>query len=1237
MSQPIDQPQREQARDPLTSWCVTAPAGAGKTELLTQRVLALLARVGEPEEILAITFTRKAAAEMQSRIIKALALASTAEPEDAHRRATWHLARAAAERDRERGWQLMRNPARLRILTIDGLCAALTRQMPVVTALGGAPEPLEDPQPLYREAVAGLLEGLEGSDPVAGPLQRLLAHLDNDWSRAERLLVNLLGKRDQWLRHLGTGLMGHEQQHITGDDNDLLLSVRERLDSTLQDIHRDAVQRLGRALGHDAGPLLQLARSCAEVLAAQSVETGKPLAPVTALLTEAAPGWEARDSRLWAHVATWLLTGKGEWRKTWDKRQGVVDKTLKQRLLELTAGLAGHPDALDALQALTRLPEPRYDDSQWQLLATLAEVLPRLVQELYWVFQRHAAADFTEVALAALSALGSAEQPGDVLLALDHQLRHVLVDEFQDTSATQWLLLSRLLEGWAEHNATGAEPRTLFIVGDGMQSIYGFREADVGLFLTAREQGVNGVELGDAPLTVNFRSSPTVVDWVNHHCGAAFPRLADVHRGAVPFAAAEPFRASAAGSEVAVYGSVDDPLRKLESARVVALIQQARTETNGEIAVLVRNRGHLAALIPALAEAGIAWRASDIDPLAQRAAVQDLLSLCRALLNPADRISWLALLRSPLCGLDLADLHELVAGADGQGRRQPIWQRLADPELRSGLSPAGRIRTDRLHRVLAATLAQRGRQSLAVWLKACWLALGGAAAALAEGQLDDAERVFERLDDVAAQDVDPDALNRTVERLFAGAGDPGARVQLMTLHRAKGLEFDTVIIPGLDRVPRSDDAELLLWSLYRSDNGREGLVLGAAPERGSEDATYAWLRGLRAERQRLEATRLLYVGATRAERKLYLLFNLNRDARGELKLPANSLLRCIWPTVESEVQWLEAIQPKGSESPQPRQLDWTEAVVESAPLKVLPLDWQPAPWPARPRYIGPAQEESPPLHERTATPNPIEAARGGEDFPADSRPRAAPTGYAAAGIGEISRTEGTDTDNPLIDAGDHLPLTAVLHEEGGLIGEQSGVEVAPAPAAGEATVAGQVLHWLLEQLALHGVEFWSQRDQARREQLLQTLLLQYGLPRILLAAETERLALALERMLADAKGQWLLFGPHRQSWQELDLLQGDTGRSIIDRCFIADDGQRWIVDYKLSAPMAGESLTLFAQRQAQLYAAQLARYAGIFSGEQVRTALYFPLLPLWLELENLAQPDRPSSVLIANIYPEPVG
>ena len=156
-----DLDERLRALDPQSSFIVQAPAGSGKTELLIQRALVLLASVNRPEEVVAMTFTRKAAAQMQKRLWDTLVAARTStRPQAPHQAVTWDLARAVVERDAALGWNLAENASRLRIQTIDSLCAFLTGHMPVTARFGAKPEPIEDAavrQQLYIEAARNTL------------------------------------------------------------------------------------------------------------------------------------------------------------------------------------------------------------------------------------------------------------------------------------------------------------------------------------------------------------------------------------------------------------------------------------------------------------------------------------------------------------------------------------------------------------------------------------------------------------------------------------------------------------------------------------------------------------------------------------------------------------------------------------------------------------------------------------------------------------------------------------------------------------------------------------------------------------------------------------------------------------------------------------------------------------------------------------------------------------------------
>ena len=186
----------------VASFIVEAPAGAGKTELLTQRYLRLLAVVEHPEEVLALTFTNKAATEMRDRILHSLETAAGGVlPEAAHKQQTFHLARTVLAHDGERNWGLLDHPGRLRITTLDALCASLARQMPYLSRFGSQPGVAEDAAAHYATAARRTLEMVEAEGADADVVAAALAFMDNNAGRLENLLVAMLGKRDQWLHH----------------------------------------------------------------------------------------------------------------------------------------------------------------------------------------------------------------------------------------------------------------------------------------------------------------------------------------------------------------------------------------------------------------------------------------------------------------------------------------------------------------------------------------------------------------------------------------------------------------------------------------------------------------------------------------------------------------------------------------------------------------------------------------------------------------------------------------------------------------------------------------------------------------------------------------------------------------------------------------------------------------------------------------------------------------------------
>src|SRR5574343_701663 len=452
--------------------------------------------------------------------------------------------------------------------------------------------------------------------------------------------------------------------------------------------------------------------------------------------------------------------------------------------------------------------------------------------------------------------------------------------------------------------------RTLFVVGDPMQSIYRFRKADVGLFLRVRERGIGSIHLEHLRLYRNNRSYPGIVDWVTGAFPSIFPAEAWPATGAVRYAESTATKTARADSGVSVHPVIERASSDAageEARQVLTLIRQARQEAPEEsIAVLVRARSHLDALVAEIRRSApdLRFQAVDIEGLDGRHHVQDLLTLYRALHHRADRVHWLALLRAPWCGLSLADLHALAA----DDKTQTIWQLMQDEARLGRLSADGRQRLTQVRDVLRTAFAGRGRQHPRRWLEGVWLMLGGPRCLEAREALPDVEAFFRLVDQLAAaRNLEAETLAAHAGELYAPSDPLGDAVQMMTVHKSKGLEFDTVILPGLHRETGGNDSSLLLWDEVSGADGDEHLLVAPIKQKGAdngEPTVYDYLKKLEAERAAHEDERLLYVAATRAIRRLHLVGVAIADAAKDdgLKPPAaGTLLKLLWPGVARPV------------------------------------------------------------------------------------------------------------------------------------------------------------------------------------------------------------------------------------------------------------------------------------------------------------------------------------------------
>ena len=1096
-----DRQARKDALDIEKSFIVQAPAGSGKTELLIQRYLCLLGTVEHPEEILAITFTRKAAAEMRLRVLSALQRARRGDtPPEEHLLITHEAALAVLARDDSSGWQLINNPRRMRIQTLDSLNAAITRMQPLTSAGATSGQAIVDEvlmKSLCRQAAAATFDYLGAGGVIGEAAKDVLSHVDTNSGIYIKYLARMLRTRDQWLPFVGHG-------QLTAADAAFL---RRRFEENLSRIVQTHIDELRAACpAEHQEELLELASFAAGNLGTSFEE-------------------DLSSADSWSHIANVLLKDDGNFRQRVDKRHGFPAdrKERKQALADLIAAIEEHTDFIRLLHGVRELPPSSYSDEQWSVLVSLFRLLPVAAAELRRICIAQGVTDHIDVAISAEKAVGKPDEPGDVALLLDYQIRHILVDEMQDTSKAQYRMLEALTAGWEP-----GDRRTLFCVGDPMQSIYRFRNAEVAQFLFARDKGIGSIRLEPLVLRRNFRSGAGLVDWFNEVFPQVMAPADDPASGAVAYSQATAADALQGFGDCHIYPLFGGSKSAEASTGCRIIRDTLAANPDDNMAVLVRSRTQLPELLSKLRDNGISYQAVEIDRLTDLPEIIDLLALTRALVHGGDRIAWLALLRSPWVGLDWTDLHALVLGYNSHTIAE-----LLDESHIVRLSEFGQVAIRRFRPIIEAALRIDRSTSLHRRVENAWLQLGGPAMLSDASAIANAYHFLDvlsklesggTLDDVAKLEAELDA-----EHVSATAP---ARLQIMTMHKAKGLEFDHVLLYGLGRYPSAGRKAVMNWLDLPDEHGHEDKIVSPVGRQDEveRDPLYRYIDRVRRQKDGFEQSRLLYVACTRARRSLHLLGNtaVSRDG-SEMRQPyASSLLRLLWPAVET--RYAAAFEPGDVHVADDDDSPWVEPV-----LRRFAKPWQ----------LPPAPES--PLPE--AVPEP----------PA--------------------------------------PATAIEYDWAGR----------------DARLAGTVVHRWLYLAVEHGVDL-SDTDAIRSRS--RAWLLEQGAPQATIDATCDRVIASLNGIRTDDRGAWLLSG---EGEAELELLGVDgsgTRKIIIDRVRVDESGVHWVVDYKTSSHEGGNRQH-FLDEETRRYREQLERYASnykSFSGQEVRCALYFPLLQEFVEV-----------------------
>ncbi|OUS23612.1 hypothetical protein A9Q99_26550 [Gammaproteobacteria bacterium 45_16_T64] len=1154
----IDAAQRLEALDCRHSYIVQAPAGSGKTGVLSQRILGLLALVERPEEVVAITFTKKAAGEMRQRVLESIHEAKNSPcPESDYEAQTWHLCQAVLKRDTEQNWNLLKHPNRLKIQTIDGFCGSLVKQMPYESNMGSMPSIEDDASVVYENAAKQLINSLGDGFFYDEALGRLLQHVDNNYRLATNLISQMLEKRDHWLEDIVSAKLQGDELKLSLE-NTLQETVDLQLKELIASVSEDIVREMST-----------LALYAAQNLAFDNVES-----PLNAALGFEEDAEFIQTAAAWSAISELLLTkGKPDYRKRVDAKLGfpapssskdpaekALRKTKKDDVSNLIGKLEEHcPGFNDRLHAIKSLPASGYSDEQWALLVDLLELMPVAVGYLALTWQESGKVDFTEISMSALRALGTSEEPTDLALKYDNRISHLLVDEFQDTSVLQIKLLEKLTFGWQENDG-----RTLFLVGDPMQGIYSFRKADIGLFLDVwHRHALGDVTLKSLKLETNFRSDEKVIHWVNDVFKSSFPALDNSRDGAVSYSPSTAAKQGNLGAGVTVKVFQEELLDSGEAATeelefadqesiyIAESIEKLRSDKltcDKSIAVLVRSKSHAKTVIEQLDRMSIAYRAVDINTLQDSEVIQHLFGITRALLKPSDRIGWYSVLRGPWAGIRL----ETLVSLHNHNENRSLWDNITafldeEPTIElDGIASRDRRVLKQIASLFTYYYDNRKQFALRDAVETMWKNLGGSLVCLSQRTLDDAEKYFELLEGFEKAGDLPNfsVLEKKALTLFASPGSTiDNAVQIMSMHKSKGLEFDYVFIPYSAKRGRSDDRPLLIVdSELIPGEERQKLFLAALPEKGSVnsgDAVYEYLWRNHSEKLKNELCRLTYVACTRAKNRLYITGTLSSDKKGNCKPPsAGSILGTLWTGIE-----------KGSKLGQ-TQIVEAESVPEIAghALKVLHegiLD-----------QLTPFQQKIP------------------EKIPVNFN--------------------NLQNSAQKVEQEDTLSSSQKSHDF-------------------HANV-GTFAHRLYKKFAdFKGIKLHADKVSALHPSW-KAALLRLGVPGKEVNDAVAIVDSAIRHLISYPERATWLFDQSKDSYAEHALTtmeaNGEAKNIIIDRTFEDAQGIRWIIDYKFVLPDAESSADVFLQIQRKKYRDQLDFYAQVMNKEKVLGTclmLYFPL------------------------------
>jgi len=831
---------REKATGP-GSFILEAPAGSGKTSILSKRFLSLLLQVKKPTEIIALTFTNKAAQEMKNRIRSALKDSQN----DEILNKIIHKIKGYAEK---LNWD-QNFEDQLRIMTIDKLALQVINQAPILDSAGLNYQTDENPDEIYIQAIN---ESLNQSNVASA----ILDYVENDQRKLSAQLINILKKRDQWLTDL-TFYVDKDLEEIKSEYINYANQEQEQICSQIKD-------ELGKDIIHDIQLIMQSIR----------------------------PEIKKIDFQFWLAFSNLVLTKEGSFRKQFDKRHGIPNdeagKQLKIKIDNLLLKLNNKNSIL------YQLNQVNYCNNFINFLPLLPDLILLLIdinQRLMTLFTKLRTFDFSQIILNASHVL----EQSNLALILDEKITHILVDEFQDTNYAQLKFIELLTQNFA-----GDPEKTFFAVGDPMQSIYRFRKAEVEIFKKIQlQQRLGDLHVSPLQLKTNFRSNQKIIEWLNTNICHLFPATDNIELGSIAFNASIVGKNEDTGTGIKPHTLIidsdnNDTIYQTEAIYVAKLLQTVKQKNPAyKIAVLTRSRSHLNELLTTIKRdfKDLPIQALEIKSITNNQTFEDIYMLTKALFNFDDKIAWMALLRSPIIGLKNRELALLFQN----NHHLNTWSILNDHDLLKTLNEQSIKRLHKLIIIIKNNIDLRGRVSQRYFIESIWRQLNGDKAMINFEDMHVVDNFLNLVDQSSHNllSIDFTRLEKLIDETYISDIDSHPNpIQFLTIQKSKGLEYDAVIIPNMNKTTVNEP-----HSLFLMDKKLISMI-----NMSNEPNLYDYHRYKEKERLRNEYSRLLYVAITRAKHECHIITSISKD-KIDSPSPCNdgSFASLLWPSINKDL------------------------------------------------------------------------------------------------------------------------------------------------------------------------------------------------------------------------------------------------------------------------------------------------------------------------------------------------